>query len=142
MAKPFFSSTKSRLSMYPLSSGDRQRTFVGTRTHVSPPSSVLYKGRGAPCTAENSAFDPAINHPWLASTKSKTSSGGASAGVLRTTQVIPPSEVTRNISGPGPLEVQQYAMPCWRSQNVGELTEHPAARAMGSRWKGCDTPCQ
>src|ERR1700739_7035 len=80
-------------------SGYRQRTFVGTRTHVSPPSSVLYKGRGTEGRADQSAAVPAIVQPWSASTKSRATWRGASPGMERTTHVLPPSEVTSSTAG-------------------------------------------
>src|SRR6266481_3426065 len=113
----------------PNASGCRHRTFVGTRTHVSPPSSVLYKGRGTEGTADQSAAVPAIVQPWLASTKSRATWRGASPGRERATQVLPPSEVTSRRTGSGRSRGQQdgpegwgsnHVMPCWGSKKVGQ----------------------
>src|SRR2546423_2205215 len=115
----------------PAACGYRQGTFVGTRTHVSPPSSVLNKGRGAEGTANHSALVPAITQPWLGSTKSTATWRGASPGIERATHVSPPSEVTSRLTGSRPAGGQQdapagwgsnHVMPCWVSKKVGKPT--------------------
>src|SRR5881397_940454 len=122
----------------PLASGYRQRTFVGTRTHVSPPSSVLYKGRGTAGTATHSAVVPAINHPWLASTKSTATCRGASPGIEWATHVLPPSEVTSSTTGDS-NEAQAKIRPCWGSKNLGGVMPPLASRVTGSGWT-CHVP--